>query len=151
MKAIKLLNSAKIGGKLRKSKEVLIVGKGKDVDLKEAEYLVEHGAAEEAVEPSAVPAQKDVLAVEEMATMEDLSKLKTEDLKNVCKFLELEGYSSLNKEGLIKFIDEHRNGINIDDMDEDALRALAEKEGIEVPDDMDVELIRDLIAEELGE
>lgn len=151
MKAIKLLNSAKIGGKLRKSKEVLIVGKGKDIDLKEAEYLVEHGAAEEAVEPSAVPTQKEALTVEEMATMEDLSQFKVDDLKNVCKFLELEEYSNLNKAGLIKLIDEHRNGVNIDEMDEEALRTLAEKEGIDVPDGMDVESIRDLIAAELGE
>ena len=86
-----------------------------------------------------------------MATMEDLSQLKVDELKNVCKFLELEGYSNLNKEGLINLIDEHRNGFNIDEMDEEALRALAEKEGIEVPDDMDLELIRDLIAAELGE
>lgn len=151
MKAIKLLNSAKIGGKLRKSKEVLIVGKGKDIDLKEAEYLVEHGAAEETVEPSAQTVSKDGLSVEEMATLEDLSQLKVDDLKNVCKFLELEEYSSLNKAGLIKLIDEYRNGTNIDEMNEDELRALAEKEGIDIPDDMDIESIRDLIAAELGE
>lgn len=151
MKAVKLLNSAKIGGKLRKSKEVLLIGKGKDIDLKEAEYLVEHGAAEETVEPSAQTVPKDGLSVEEMAALEDLSQLKVDDLKNVCKFLELEEYSSLNKAGLIKLIDEHRNSINIDEMDEDALRALAEKEGIDIPDEMDIESIRDLIAAELGE
>lgn len=151
MKAIKLLTSAKIGGKLRKSKEVLLIGKGKDIDLKEAEYLVEHGAAEETVEPSEQTVSKDMLSVEEMAALEDLSQLKTDELKSVCKFLDLEGYSSLNKSGLIKLIDEHRNGINIDDMNEDELRALAEKEGIDIPDEMDIESIRDLIAAELGE
>lgn len=151
MKAVKLLNSAKVGGKLRKSKSVLLVGKGKDIDLKEAEYLVTHGAAEETVEPSAQTVPKDGLSVEEMAVLEDLSPLKVDDLKSVCKFFELEDYSSLNKAGLIKLIDEHRNGINIDEMDEDALRALAEKEGILIPDEMDIESIRDLIAAELGE
>jgi len=151
MKAIKLLNSAKIGGKLRKSKEVLLIGKGKDIDLKEAEYLVEHGAAEETVEPSAQTVSKDGLSVEEMAVLEDLSPLKVDELKSVCKFLELEDYSSLNKTGLIKLIDEHRNGINIDEMNKDELRALAEKEGIDIPDEMDIESIRDLIAAELGE
>lgn len=151
MKAIKLLNSAKVGGKLHKSKAVLIVGKGKDIDLKEAEYLVEHGAAEETVEPSEQTVPKDGISVEEMAALEDLSQLKVDELKSVCKFLELEDYSSLNKAGLIKLIDEHRNGVNIDEMDEDALRALAEKEGIDIPDEMDIESIRDLIAAELGE
>lgn len=151
MKAIRLLNSAKVGGKLRKSKEVLIVGKGKDIDLKEAEYLVVHGAAEETVEPSTTANVKDILSVEEMVIMEDLGQLKVEDLKNVCKFLELEEYSNLNKAGLIKLIDQHRNGINVDEMNEDELRNLAEKEGIDIPNDMDIELIRDLIAAELGE
>lgn len=151
MKAVKLLNSAKIGGKLRKSKEVLLIGKGKDIDLKEAEYLVEHGAAEETVEPSAQTVSKDGLSVEEMAVLDDLSPLKVDELKSVCKFLELEDYSSLNKAGLIKLIDEHRNGINIDEMNEDELRAFAEKEGIDIPDEMDIESIRDLIASELGE
>lgn len=151
MKAIKLLNSAKIGGKLRKSKEVLLIGKGKDIDLKEAEYLVEHGAAEETVEPSAQTVPKDGISVEEMATLEDLSVLTVAQLKKVCEHLGLEDYSNLNKPSLIKLIDEHRNGINIDEMDEDALRALAKKEGIDIPDEMDVESIRDLIAAELGE
>lgn len=151
MKAVKLLNSAKIGGKLRKSKEVLLIGKGEDIDLKEAEYLVEHGAAEETVEPSVQTVSKDALSVEEMAVLDDLSPLKVDELKSVCKFLELEDYSSLNKAGLIKLIDEHRNGINIDEMNEDELRAFAEKEGIDIPDEMDIESIRDLIASELGE
>lgn len=151
MKAIKLLNSAKVGGKLCKTNKVLVVGKGKDIDLKEAEYLVGHGAAEEAVEPSKQTVPKDELSIEEMAAHEDLSELTVAELKKVCEHLGAEGYSNLNKEKLIKLIDEHRNGINIDEMGEDELRALAEKEGIEVPDDMDVELIRDLIATELGE
>lgn len=151
MKAVKLLNSAKIGGKLRKSKEVLLIGKGKDIDLKEAEYLVEHGAAEETVEPSAQIVPKDELSVEEMAALEDLSELTVAELKKVCEHLGLEEYSKLNKAGLIKLIDEHRNGINIDEMSEDELRALAEKEGIAIPDEMDIESIRDLIAAELGE
>ena len=151
MKAIKLLNSAKICGKLRKSKEVLLIGKGKDIDLKEAEYLVEHGAAEDTVEPSAQTLPKDELSVEEMAVLEDLSVLKDTELKKVCKHFGLEKYSSLNKAGLIKLIDEHRNGINIDEMNEDELRALAEKEGIDIPDEMGIESIRDLIAAELGE
>jgi hypothetical protein len=153
MEAIKLLNSAKVGGKLRKAKDVLTVGKGKDIDVKDAEFLIKHGAAEETVKPSASQSSPkgDELSVEEMADLEDLNQLKVDDLKNVCKYLEIEDYSSLNKAGLIKLIDEHRNGINIDEMNEDALRALAEKEGIDIPDEMDIESIRDLIAAELGE
>jgi len=154
MEAIKLLNSAKVGGKMHKSKKVLLVGKGKDIDAKEAEYLIKHGAAEETVKPSGQPVQnnlKDELSVEEMADLEDLNQLKVDDLKKVCGHFGLEGYKSLNKDDLIALIEEYRGAIDIDEMDEDALRKLAEEEGITLPDDADIETIRKIIATSLGE
>ncbi len=153
MEAIKLLNSAKVGGKLRKAKEVLTVGKGKDIDVKDAEFLIEHGAAEETVKPSTsqTASKSDELSVEEMADLEDLSQLKVDDLKKVCEHLEIEDYKSLNKKELIALIEEHRGAVDIDEMDEDALRDLAEEEGITLPDDADIETIRKIIATSLGE
>lgn len=153
MDAIKLLNSAKVGGKLRKAKEVLTVGKGKDIDAKDAEFLIEHGAAEETFKPSnAQPSPKsDELSVEEMADLEDLSQLKVDDLKKVCEHFGLEEYKSLNKKELIALIEEHRGDVNIDDMDEEALRELAEEEDITLPDGADIETIRKIIAMSLGE
>jgi len=153
MEAIKLLNSAKVDGKLRKAKEVLTVGKGKDIDVKDAEFLIKHDAAEETVKPSTSQASPkgDELSVEEMAELEDLSQLKVDDLKKVCGYFGLEGYKSLNKDDLIALIEEHRGAIDIDKMDEDALRELAEEEGITLPDDADIETIRKIIATSLGE
>ncbi|MFZ5375100.1 MAG: Rho termination factor N-terminal domain-containing protein [Campylobacterota bacterium] len=153
MEAIKLMNSAKVGGKLHKAKAVLVVGNGKDIDVKDAEYLVAHGAAEETFKPSSTqPSPKgDELSVEEMAVLDDLSQLKVDDLKKVCEYLGLEKYSSMNKKELIALIEDHRGIVDIDEMDEDALRELAEEEGITLPDDSDIDTIRKIIATSIGE
>lgn len=153
MEAIKLLNSAKVGGKLRKAKEVLTVGKNKDISIEDAEFLIKHGAAEETVKPSASQSSPkvDELSVQEMADLEDLNQLKVDDLKKVCEHLGLEEYKSMNKKELIALIEEHRGAIDIDEMDEDALRDLAEEEGITLPDNADIETIRKIIATSLGE
>lgn len=153
MKAIKTSNAVNHSGKHFNAGEILLVGKGKDINDKDAEYLIEIGAAEETVEPTE-DKQKDELAIDEMATLADLSQLTIKDLKSVCAYFRLEDYSNLNKAALITLIEDHRDGggdIDLDTLNEDELRTLAAKEGIDISGVVDIEAIRDLIDAELGE
>jgi len=103
MKAIQTKNAIKAGGKHFKAHETLLVGRGKDISLKDAKYLLGLDAVIEVVAPSKKKVE---------AKLED----ETEE-------------------------------IDIDKMNEKELRKLAEEEGINIPDDVDVEMIRTIIEE----
>lgn len=153
MKAIKTNNAVTHSGKHFNAGTILLVGKGKDINDKDAEYLIEIGAAIETVEPTEDKSQNE-MAIEEMVMLEDLSQLTNKELKSICAHLGLEKYSNLNQAALVSLIEEHRNSggdIDLDTLTEEELRALAQKEGIELRDDMDIETIRDLLDAELGE
>lgn len=150
MKAIKTEIAIKCGGKHFQAEEILLVGKGKDISLKDAKYLVGADAAIEVVAPSK---NEDTKSIEEMLEVEDLSTLNVSQLKAICKHLGLTPYSGKKESELIEMIESHRNSdvFDIDIMDEDELRTLAEEEGISIPENADIEMIRQIIDEALGE
>ncbi|MEN4053785.1 hypothetical protein [Sulfurimonas sp. NWX79] len=150
MKAIKTEIAIKCGGKHFKAEETLLVGKGKDISLKDAKYLVGADAAIEVVAPAK---NEDTISIEEMLEVEDLFTLNVSQLKAICKHLGLTPYSGKKESELIEMIESHRNSdvFDIDVMDEDELRTLAEEEGISIPENADIEMIRQIIDEALGE
>lgn len=148
MKAIKTHHAVKCSGKHFLAGMVLIVGKGKDLNLKDAKYLVDAGAAEEAIEPSK---DENKMTIEQMADLEDLKVLNVKDLKAVCKYLGVVGYSDKKEDALIEMIDSFRSDVNLDDMSEEELRTLAAEEGVIIPEGSDIEAIRTLLETELSE
>lgn len=148
MKAIKTNFAIKCGGKHFKAEETLLVGKGKDISLKDAKYLVEADAALEVVAPSK---DEDSMNIDEMLAVDNLSTLSVSQLKSVCKHLGLTPYSGKKESELIEMIEAYRNDdtVDIDAMDEDELRILAEEEGISMPEDADAEKMREILEEEL--
>lgn len=150
MKAIKTNFAVKCGGKHFKAQQTLLVGKSKDITLKDAKYLVDVDAATEVVAPSK---DEEVMSIDEMLQVEDLKTLSVSQLKSICKHLKLTPYSGKKETELIEMIKKYRNSelIDLDAMDEDALRKLAQEEAIDIPEDADVETIREIIEEALGE
>jgi len=149
MKAIKTEIAIKCGGKHFKAEDTLLVGKGKDISTKDAEYLVENGAACEVV----VPKDENKPSIEELLEVEDLSTLSVAQLKSICKHLGLTPYSNKKESELIEMIEAYRNddAVDLDALNEDELRELAEEEGIVIPEDADAEQIRQIIEEEFAE
>jgi len=125
---------------------------GKDIELSLARTLHARGVVERYFEED--KALEDERSVEEMAEVEDLISLNIKQLKAVCKHLGISGYSKLKESELIALIEEARNAdseINLDDLDEEALRILAEEEGIDLLEDIDAEKIREILEAELSE
>jgi len=150
MKAIKTNFSIKCGGKHFKAEETLLVGKGKDITLKDARYLIDSDAATEVVAPSK---DENNMSIEDMLEVEDLKTLSVSQLKGICKHLKLTPYSGKKEAELIEMIEEYRNNeiIDIDAMNEDELRKLAQEEDIGIPEDAELETIREIIEEALSE
>ena len=149
MKAIKTEIAIKCGGKHFKAEETLLVGKGKDISTKDANYLVEYGAAFEIVAPK----DENKPSIDELLEVDDLSTLSVVQLKSICKHLGLTPYTNKKESELIEMVEAYRNdeAIDLDAMDENELRELAEEEGIVIPEDSDAEKIRQIIEEELAE
>jgi len=150
MKAIKTCNAIKVGGERHEAGKTLLVGKGKDISLKDAQAVVDAEAAQEVVEPSD---EKGDVGVEEMAQVEDLNSLNVTQLKLVCEHL---GGTQIpgKKADLINLIESIRSPkdiLDLDAMDESQLRALAADEAVDLSGITDVEAIRNVLENELGE
>ena len=143
------LTSIKMDGKLHLPGEKFELGK--DMTVKDAKHFFERDAIDHYFEDD--DTEDESASIEEMAQVKDLKSLSVKDLKAVCKHLGLKGYSSKNEADLIEMINASRNPeeIDLDAMDEDELRALAEEEGVELSEGADVEDIRMLLEAELGE
>ncbi len=135
------VTSVKIDGSLRLPGTVLEVGK--EIGIKEANRFFENDAVKHHFENEG----DQGMDTAQLAGLEDLSSLKVSELKNVCEYLGLEGFSSMNKPDLIVLIEESRKeeGSAFDDMDEEELRALAEEEGLDIPEDATTEAIRAIV------
>lgn len=136
MKAIKLITAAKVNGTKHEPKKTLAVGE--DIALEDAQYLIEHGAAEETFLST-----KDVKEV-----TKPLSENTVQELKKMCAECGLENYKHLKKDELIALLEKDTSDqdiIDVDKLDEDELIALAEEEGIELPDGADIETMRKII------
>lgn len=139
MIAIKLLTSVKVSGKKHMSGEVLAIGE--DIKAEDALYLIQNNAAEKTFNEE---------IKQDIVSQKDLKDLKVDELKKICKERGLKGFDNLKKQELIDLLENHVQDINLDDLDENALRELAKEEGIDIPGDADIEKIRDIISHELG-
>ena len=86
-------------------------------------------------------------------TPELVNKLKQKELLSVAKRMDLvtdDNKAATLKAAILKAIDKEEV-INLDEMDEDDLRALADEEGVDILDQMDVTGIREILAEALAE
>lgn len=141
MKAIKLITAAKVNGTKHEPKKTLAVGE--DIALEDAQYLVEHGAAEETF-----------LSTEDVKEVtKPLSENTVAELKKMCAERGLENYKNLKKEELIALLEEEtssQNSIDVDELNEDELMALAEEEGIKLPDDADIDTMRKIIFDSMN-
>lgn len=138
MEAIKLLTSIKCGGIKRLSKETLMIGE--DISKEDASYLVDQGVATYCVLESETP----------LDVPEPLEAMSREELHALCAKKGLRGYARLRKEEVIALLERAQSEVVLDDLDENALRELAKEEEIEIPEGVDVETMRELIAHELG-
>ena len=136
MKAIKLITAAKVNGNKHEPKKTLVVGE--DIALEDAQYLIEHGAAEETF-----------LSTEEVKeVIKPLSENTVPELKKMCAELGIEDYKNLKKDELIALLEKGTLGqdiIDVDELNKDELIALAEEEGITLPDDAEIETMRKII------
>jgi len=150
MKAVKTNSAIKCGGKHFKAGETLLVGKGKEISLKDAKYLVNAGAVFEVVAPTK---EKENVSVEEMLEVADLSTLSVAQLKAICKDRNLTPYSNKKEHELIEMIEEYRNdtSVDLDLLSRDELIVLADEEGIAISDEMSDEEIRETIDEAMAE
>ena len=136
MKAIKLITSAKVNGTKHEPKKTLAIGV--DIALEDAQYLVDHGAAEETF-----LASEDVKEV-----TKPLSEMNVKELKQMCADCGLENYEKLKKDELIALLEKENEGENIIDVNElnkDELMTLAEEEKISLPNGADIETMRQII------
>lgn len=142
------VTSVIVDGKLKGPGSVFEIGK--DMGLKDANRFAEKGSIKHHIPEE----DEDAMTIEEMAETENLKDLSIKELKAVCKHLELSGYSKKNEAELIAMIENHRKEsdlLDLDEMNEDELRALAEEENIDISGAEDIEAIRSIIEEELGE
>lgn len=139
------ITSIKLAGVLHLPGSILELGK--ELKTKDAERFVEHGAITRHFE------EDDGMSIEDMAQVADLKSLKVQDLKSVCKHLGIQGYSNKKEDELISMIEKVRNpkDINLDELSEEELRELAKEEGVELSKDADIEAIRFILENELGE
>lgn len=129
-----------------------------ELKTKEAERLLNKGIVSETSQPvtSRDKAEKsagtDEVAIGDL-TVEYVKGLTQKDLVVLKKRLELE--TADNKAvTLIPAIIEAIGGeddVNLDTMDEAALRVLAEEEEVDLPEDADIEQIRNILETALGE
>lgn len=142
---IKALNKIKHDGKYH------LVGEVFEVDKKTAETLKDDNAAEEV--GGTTPASSKIDAQVLYDETEDFNTLKKDQLKAICTLLGLP-ISGKNTE-LAAAIEEIRSKdgnvtlVDMSEMDKSELIALAEEEGVKLPDDADEEQIRDILAEAL--
>lgn len=129
-----------------------------EIGKKEGERLLEMGVAKEtseAVTEKETPDQSSAkVALDAEALYEntvDFNTLKVDELKAVCAFLGIPATG--NKPDLVAAIlkSEDANAINLDEMDEAALRTLAAEEEIDIPAGTEEPGIRDILALALAE
>ena len=126
-----------------------------EIDTEGGERLIDKGVAKEtseAVSKKETETKADTageVSIDDL-TPEIVNKLKQKELLSVAKRMDLETddnkADTLRVAILVAISDEV---INLDTMDEAAMRELADEEEITLPDDADAEAIRDILAEAL--
>ena len=88
------------------------------------------------------------------AEEQNVEKMTVKQLKSLCKERGLDASGLTKKDEFIALLngadDDDEGEIDLDELDRDALIALAKEEDIELPDGADDDTIRDLIAEAYG-
>lgn len=146
---LKALNAIKHDG------ELYCVGDVFEIDKKGGGRLVSLGAGyetSESVTGKDVKVDKSALDGEALyENTEDFHKLKVDELRAVCGFLEIS--ASGHKSDLVAAILAEKDVIGgiikLDEMDKEALIVLAEEEGVDLPADADEEQMRDILADAL--